>query len=60
MKCLKNIERMATLTKKDLRKAIKNFFIVILLMFNIYCIVVRFMYPELTETQLFLKVFGLD
>lgn len=51
---------MAKLTKKYLLEAIGKFLIVLLLMFGIYCIVVRFMYPELTETQLFLKVFGLD
>lgn len=47
------------LTKKDLLEAIGKVLIVLLILFGIYCIVIRFMHPELTETQLFLKVFGL-
>lgn len=50
---------MATLTKKDLLEAIKKIVVVLLILFGLYCIIVRFKYPELTETQLFLKVFGL-
>ena len=50
---------MAALTKKDLLEAIKKIVVVLLIIFGIYCIVVRFKYPELTETQLFLKIFGL-
>lgn len=47
------------LTKKDLLKAIKKIVIILLILFGFYCIIVRFKYPEITETQLFLKVFGL-
>ena len=47
------------MTKKDLLEAIKKIFVVLLIIFAFYCIIVRFKYPELTETQLFLKVFGL-
>ncbi len=50
---------MATLTKKDLLEAIKNILVVLLIILGLYCIVMRFMHPELTETQLFLKIFGL-
>lgn len=50
---------MATLTKKDLLEAIKKIVIVLLIIFVFYCIIVRFKYPELTETQVFLKVFRL-
>lgn len=45
--------------KKDLYKAIKKVLIAFLILFGIYCQVVRFLHPELTETQLFFKVFGL-
>ena len=47
------------MTKKDLLEVIKKIVVVLLILFGLYCIVVRFMHPELTETQLFLKVFGL-
>lgn len=57
---IKNQEMtMITLTKKDLLKTIKKIIIVLLITFAFYCIIVRFKYPELTETQLFFKVFGL-
>lgn len=45
------------MTKKDLLEAIKKIVVVLLILFGLYCIIVRFKYPELTETQLFLKVF---
>ena len=51
---------MTTLKKKNLLEIIKKVVIVLLILFGIYCIIVRFKHPELTETQLFLKVFGLD
>lgn len=51
------------MTKKDLLEFIKKLIVVLLIFFLIflgtYSTVLRFMYPELTETQLFLKVFGL-
>lgn len=50
---------MATLTKKDLFEAIEKIAVILLILFGLYCIIVRFKYPELTETQLFFKVFGL-
>lgn len=55
---LQRIRRLM-LTKKDLLKAIKKIVVVLLILFGLYCIIVRFKYPELTETQLFFKVFGL-
>lgn len=55
---LQRIQRLM-LTKKDLLKAIKKIVVVLLILFGLYCIIVRFMYPELTETQLLLKIVGL-
>lgn len=46
-------------TKRKWRGIIKKIVIALLVLFGIYCMVVRFRHPELTETQLFLKVFGL-
>ena len=50
---------MATLTKKDLIKVIKNISVILLILFVFYCIIIRFKNPELTETQLFFKILGL-
>ena len=47
------------MTKKDLFKVIKKIAVILLILFGFYCIIMRFKYPELTETQLFLKLFGL-
>lgn len=46
-------------TKRNWRTIIKNIALLLLVLFGIYCIVVQFLHPELTETQLFLKIFGL-
>lgn len=46
-------------TKRNWRRIIKNIALLLLVLFGIYCIVVRFLHPELTETQLFLKIFRL-
>lgn len=46
-------------TKRKWRGIIKKIVIALLVLFGIYCMVIRFRHPELTETQLFLKVFGL-
>lgn len=47
-------------TRKGTLKGIVKLLIAVLLIFlTVYCTVLRFMYPGLTETQLFLKVFGL-
>lgn len=46
-------------TKRNWRTIIKNIALLLLVLFGIYCIVVRFLHPELTETQLFLKIFRL-
>lgn len=46
-------------TKRNWRRIIKNIALLLLVLFGIYCIVVRFLHPELTETQLFLMIFGL-
>lgn len=46
-------------TKRNWRRIIKKIAIALLVLFGIYCMVVRFRHPELTETQLFLKIFGL-
>lgn len=46
-------------TKRNWRTIIKNIALLLLVLFGIYCIAVRFLHPELTETQLFLKIFRL-
>lgn len=46
-------------TKRKWRGIIKNIALLLLVLFGIYCIVVRLLHPELTETQLFLKIFRL-
>lgn len=45
--------------KRKLKGVVKLFIAVLLIFLTVYCIVLRFMYPELTETQLFLKMIGL-
>lgn len=47
-------------SRKGTLKGIVKLLIAVLLIFlTVYCTVLRFMYPGLTETQLFLKIFGL-
>lgn len=46
-------------TKRNWRRIIKNIALLLMVLFGIYCIVVRFLHPGLTETQLFLMIFGL-
>lgn len=46
-------------TKRNWLRIIKKIALLLLVLFGIYCIVVRFLHPELTETQLFLMIFGL-
>ena len=45
--------------KRKLKGIVKLFIVVLLIFLTVYCTVLRFMYPGLTETQLFLKMFGL-
>ena len=47
------------MTKKELTEVLYKAVILLLVLFGVYCMVVRFSNPQLTETQLFLKVFGL-
>jgi hypothetical protein len=45
--------------KRTLKGIVKLLIAVLLIFLTVYCTVLRFIYPELTETQLFLKMFGL-
>lgn len=45
--------------KGTLKGIVKLLIAVLLIFLTVYCMILRFMYPELTETQLFLKMFGL-
>lgn len=45
--------------KRKLKGVVKLFIAVLLIFLTVYCTVLRLMYPELTETQLFLKMIGL-